>query len=153
MTWKVQRRQRAFELHRQGWSQRSIAEAFGVSGAAVSQWLSGPSDPAAWGGKGRAGRPPKLAPEQLARLPQLLAHGAQAHGFRGEVWTGKRVAEVIRQQFAVSLHPAHVSRLLKRLDWTPQAPCKRAAQRDEARIAAWRTERWPALKKGLPAKG
>jgi hypothetical protein len=41
--------------------------------------------------------------------------------------------------------------LVKRLDWTPQKPIERATQRDEAAIAAWRTETWPGLKKRPPA--
>jgi transposase len=147
MMWKAQRRQRAFELKQQGWPPCKIAEAFGVSKAAVSQWLAGPSEPTAWGGKGRAGRPPKLTPEQLAQLPALLSRGAQAYGFRGDVWTAARVAQVIRNEFAVSFHKAHVTRLLKRLRWTPQVPCERATQRDEARIERWRADVWPALKK------
>jgi transposase len=152
MTWKMARRQRAFELKQRGWTQRKIAEAFDVSEAAVSQWLAGPSDPAAWGGKGRAGRPAKLTAEQRAHLPSLLAQGAQAHGFRGDVWTSARVAKLIGDAWGVSFHKAHVTRLLKQLDWTPQLPCERADQRDETRIEAWRTEVWPALKKRRPVK-
>ena len=37
--WREGRRLRAFELKQQGWSQRRIAEAFGVSKGAVSQWM------------------------------------------------------------------------------------------------------------------
>jgi transposase len=33
-----------------------------------------------------------LAPEQLARLPELLHRGAEAYGFRGHVWTRGRIA-------------------------------------------------------------
>jgi transposase len=39
-----------------------------------------------------------------------------------------------------------VSRLLKRLGWTPQVPITRAIQRDEEAIERWRVESWPALK-------
>ena len=46
----------------------------------------------------------------------------------------------------VSYHTAHVSRLLKALQWTPQLPSERAVQRDEARSEPWRVTQWPALK-------
>ncbi len=84
----------------------------------------------------------------------MLTQGAEAFGFRGAIWTCGRVAHLIREQFGVSYHPAHVSRLLKQLDWTPQRPIVRATQRDEAAITAWYAERWPALKKrrGVQAK-
>jgi transposase len=38
---------------------------------------------------------PRLTAEQKAQIPDLLAQGAQAYGFRGDVWTASRVAEVI----------------------------------------------------------
>jgi transposase len=146
-SWKIERRRRTFELKARGWKQRDVAEAFGVSEAAVSRWLSGPSDPAAWGGKGRAGRRPRLSAAQLQQLPAFLVRGAPAYGFRGEVWSAARVAKVIRDEFGVSYEKSYVTRLLKRLHWTPQQPAQRASQRDEAKIAAWRGQRWPEIKK------
>src|SRR5215208_3074375 len=74
--------------------------------------------------------------------------GAAAHGFRGEVWTCERVAIVIRREFGVSYHPAHVSRLLKALRQSLQKPQHRANQRDEEAIEHWKEHRWPPLKKG-----
>ncbi|HXG10446.1 MAG TPA: helix-turn-helix domain-containing protein [Gemmataceae bacterium] len=38
--WKEWRRMRALRLKQEGWSQRAIAAALGVSPAAVSQWLA-----------------------------------------------------------------------------------------------------------------
>ena len=80
-------------------------------------------------------------------MPDLLSHGAEVWGFRGELWTCARVAAVIEAEFGVLYSRAHVSRLLKALAWTPQRPIERASQRDEAAIAQWRAVRWPELKK------
>jgi transposase len=82
----------------------------------------------------------------------LLACGAQAFGFLGEVWTRRRVAQLIHDEFGVRYHPAHVSRLLKQIGWSPQRPLVRASQRDDAAIASWYAERWPALKKSACTK-
>jgi len=60
------------------------------------------------------------------------------------------VAEVIKWEFGVTYHPAHISRILKDLGWTPQKPIERASQRNETLIEHWRTEVWPELKKGPP---
>ena len=43
------------------------------------------------------GARPRLSEQQRARVPELLAQGAEAHGFRGELWTCERVAIVIRK--------------------------------------------------------
>lgn len=90
---------------------------------------------------------PKLAAEELALLPALLAIGAEAYGFRGEVWTCARIARVIEWEFGVSYHQDHVSRLLKAIEWTPQKPISHATQRNEREITHWRTKLWPELKK------
>jgi transposase len=62
----------------------------------------------------------------------------------GAVWTTERVAVLIHQQFGVSYHPAHVSRLLKGVKYRVQQPIERATQRDEKAITTWKDERWPA---------
>src|SRR5438067_5522590 len=153
--WREGRRLRAWELKQQGWSQRQIAAALGVSEGAVSQWLRRVRE----GGvealrrRPRPGPKPKLTPAQRAELLRLLAQGAQAHGFIGEVWTTTRVATVIRRHFGVQYHPAHVSRLLRQLKWSVQKPGRRASQRKEAGIRRWWVERWPALKKRRKRRG
>ena len=153
--WREARRLRAWELKQQGWQQRTIAAALGVTPGAVSQWLKR----AAEGGVAvlrtriRPGPTPKLTPAQRARIPEVLARGAEAYGFVGDVWTTPRVAAVIEREFGVRYHPAHVSRLLGALGWSVQRPVRRATQRDEAAIAAWYAERWPALKRGPMTKG
>jgi transposase len=145
------RRLRAFELKQEGWSQQQIAEALGVSKGAVSQWMKRARD----GGGVEAlkrrpapGARPRLSEEQRMKLPELLERGAEAHGFRGEAWTCERAAKVIRKEFGVSYHPAHVSRLLKALRQSLQEPQRRANQRDEEAIEHWKQERWPSPKKG-----
>ena len=55
---------------------------------------------------------------------------------------------MIRKEFGVSYHPAHVSRLLKALRQSLQKPQRRAEQRDEEAIEHWKAKRCPSLKKG-----
>lgn len=140
----------AWHLKQRGWSQRQIAEALGVSEGAVSQWMTRARDigPEALRRRPPPGAPRRLSPAQLARLPDLLHRGPTAYGFRGELWTRSRVAAIIRLEFGVSYHPRHVGRLLDSLRWSPQKPVRRAQQRNEAAIAQWRDETWPAINRG-----
>src|SRR5215216_409560 len=147
--WREGRRLRAWELKKEGWSQQRIAEALGVSKGAVSQWMKRVREGGVQSRKRQPapGASPRLSEEQRTKLPELLERGAEAHGFRGEVWTCERVAIVIRREFGVSYHPAHVSRLLKALRQSLQKPQRRANQRDEEAIEHWKEHRWPSLKK------
>src|SRR5687767_4035560 len=137
--WREGRRLRAFELKERGWKQSEIAEALGVSEGAVSQWMKRLREEGVEGlrHKPPPGAPSRLSEQQRARLPELLAQGAQAHGFRGEVWTCERVAAVIGKEFGVSYHPAHVSRVVRALGLSLQKPMPRANQRDEQAIRHW----------------
>jgi transposase len=149
--WREGRRLRALELKERGWKQTKIADALGVTEGAVSQWMKRAREEEGVEGlrhKPPPGATPRLSDQECARLPELLARGAEAHGFRGEVWTCERVAQVIRREFGVSYHPAHVSRLLKALRQSLQKPQRRAEQRDEEAIERWKQKKWPSLKKG-----
>jgi len=147
--WREARRKRTLELEKEGWRPREIAEALGVSEAAVSRWRTRlrTEGAQAWRARPHAGRPPKLAPWQRRLIPDLLSHGAEAHGFRGDVWTCVRIARVLQREFGVVYHRSQVSRLLRELGWTPHQPVLRAAQRDEDEIERWRTHVWPDIKK------
>ena len=136
-------------LAQKGWSQHDIAEALGVSRMSVSRWLARARDggPDALRAHPSPGAPPKLSAAQKALIPEFLWHGAEAYGFRGEVWTCARIAQVIEEEFGVRYHKGHVGKLLRELRWTPQVPIRRALQRDEEAIRRWRAEVWPELRR------
>lgn len=152
--WREGRRMRAWELHEQGWKQKDIATALGVSEGAVSQWFKKARTQGvqALRHQPAPGATPKLNPQQRAQLPALLSKGAEAFGFRGQVWTTERVAQMLQQEFGVSYHPAHCSRLLRSLKWSQQKPIQKATQRDEAAIEQWKEQRWEELKKKRKTK-
>jgi transposase len=148
--WGEGRRRRAWELKQAGWKPQDIAAALGVTSGAVSQWLTRARVEGVEEGLRRHPAPgptPKLTPEQLAQVPALLDRGADVYGFRGQVWTCKRVGEVIRRPFGVTYDPSHISRLLHRLGYSVQRPIERATPRDEGAIRIWWEQRWPARKK------
>src|SRR5436190_21266199 len=147
--WREERRKRAWELKEQGWQQKDIAVALGVSKGAVSQWMKRGREGGVESLKAHppTGVKPRLSAEQKAQIPTLLARGAQAYGFRGDVWTASRVAEVIARTFGVRYHRDHVGRLLREAGWSRQQPIERATQRDEEAIKQWSLECWPAIKK------
>ena len=152
--WKTERRKRAWALYQMGWMQKDIAEALGVTKGAVSQWVKRGREggEAALQERPKSGAPLRLSQVDRDKLPEMLARGAESFGFRGELWTCSRVAQVIQNEFGVKYHPAHVSRILKELGWTPQKPIRRAKQRQETESQRWQEERWPAAKKRPPKK-
>jgi transposase len=147
--WREARRFQAWELWQKGWKQNEIAVALGVTEGAVSQWLKTARTEGVEALRQRKGGGPKarLKSDQIEQLPQLLGQGAEAWGFRGDVWTRARVAHIIQQHFGVQFSLSHVGRLLQQIGWSRQKPIERASQRDEQAIARWRSEKWHDLQK------
>jgi transposase len=145
-----QRRLEAARMLARGATQAEVARTFGVSAQAASTWYRRwrQGGEQALRGAGRAGRRPQLSAAELDAVAQALGKGPEAFGFDTDLWTLARVAAVIEQLTGVRFHPGHVWRLLRRLDWSPQQPARRAAERDEAEIARWRAEEWPRIKGG-----
>jgi transposase len=93
------------------------------------------------------GRPRKLTRSQERRLLRILLKGAIANGYRTELWTTKRVAEVIRRTFHVPCHFNTAGLHLHRFGWTHQKPEPRALERDEKAIERWKRKDLPRVKK------
>jgi transposase len=97
-----------------GESPTLIARILGVARGSLYRWAKA----ARWRPEGLAAKPhpgptPLLDDHQLAELEALLLQGASAHGWPNELWTAKRVTEVIRRRFGLSFHPEHVRKMLK----------------------------------------
>jgi transposase len=59
--------------------------------------------------------PDKLSAEQERDLLHHLARGPLAHGYSTTLWTGERIARLIRERYDVRTHFKHVPKLLKQL--------------------------------------
>ncbi len=147
--WHAARRFQAWSLKKQGWKQKDIATALGVTPGAVSQWFKRVRDGGVEALQRRIapGARPRISSIQLGKLPELLAKGAEHYGFHGDVWTHPRVATVIRRELGVSFTSRHAGRLLTAIGWTRQKPIKRATQRNEVLIQHWCDEIWPQAEK------
>jgi len=98
------------------------------------------------------GRPATLSPQHKKRLVQYLLEGPMEHGYRTDIWSTKRVAELIESKFAVKYHRDHVGRVLHCLGWSHQKPKRRARQRDEEAIEQCKRNQWPRIKRGLSGR-
>ena len=95
------------------------------------------------------GRPAQLDGKQLLALRSVLLQGAIAHGFGTELWT----RALIERLYGVGFSEVHVWRLLGAMGFSSQKPERRAIERDESAVLAWKRKTWPALKKSVPPSG
>ena len=77
-------------------------------------------------------------------------------GFEFALWTRAMVRELIRDRFGVRLSDVSIGRLLRKLGLSPQRPqrpLRRAYQRDEAKVAAWRKRAYLEIQKLAKQEG
>jgi transposase len=133
-----------------GCSPSEVGKTLGCRRYSVERWRAAFERLGAAGLKAKPvpGRPPKLTSKDTRRLVTVLLKGAMARGYRTDLWTTRRIADVIEKEFGVRYHRDHVGRLMRRLRWSPQKPDRRALERDEEEIERWKREEWPRIKKG-----
>src|SRR5947199_7955806 len=146
---REQVRLEAAEWIEEGATDREVAERFRVTRMSVNRWrraLAAGGRPAL-ASKGPGGARCRLSPAQLEELQALLDAGPTAWGWTDQCWTLPRIAALIRERFGVDYTLPGLDLLLHRLGWSVQVPARRATERNEEQIAAWREETWPEIKR------
>lgn len=140
----------AADLIEAGASDREVAGRFRVTRMSANRWrralASGGRQ--ALASKGPGGARCRLDTGQLRLLEMVLDAGPAAFGWSDQCWTLARIAEIVRCRFGVEYTLAGLDLLLHRIGWSVQVPSRKATERNEAKIAAWKDEQWPAIKGG-----
>jgi len=139
----------AAELIEAGATDREIAKRFRVSRMSASRWrralAAGGKEALAT--KGAGGAKCRLSPVQLAELEAALDAGPAACGWdEDQCWTLARISDLVRRRFRADYTLAGMDVLLHRIGWSVQVPARRAAERDEAAVVAWREQTCPVIK-------
>ena len=150
-----QRRLRAARLLQKGVHQSEVARRVGAHRQSVSRWAQQLEAAGLPGLRkaGRAGRKPRLNPEDLQKIERGLKRGPQALGYETDLWTAWRVAHLIAEECGVRYHASQAWRILRQLGWSCQRPVGRALERDEEAIRRWKKQRWPEIKKKPKNRG
>jgi len=132
-----------------GWSQVQVADFLGVHPVTVARWAARRrrDGDAGLAALPTPGRPRLLSPEQERTVLGWLAEKPTAHGFRTDLWTARRVADLIRRRLGVAFHPDYLRAWLRRRGYSPQKPRRRPKQKDQPAIDRWVKEDWPRVQK------
>jgi transposase len=122
-----------------GMRQAQVAREVGVTRKAVSLWNKQLIAAGLLGLEGRPrGRPAGLSEQQRRELHRLLMNGALAQGFATELWTVRRVRQLIEEKFSRRYSESQVHRILVGLGFSSQAPTATELRRDGAVIRRWK---------------
>ncbi len=138
----------AAEMIEDGASDREVARRFRVSRMSANRWRRALArgGRAALASKGAGGAQCKLTLAHLHELEAVLETGPAGCGYADQRWTLARIADQVWRRFGVEYTLAGMDVLLHRIGWSVQVPARRAAERDEDKIARWREETWPVIK-------
>ena len=116
------RRRLAVRRVDEGWSQKDVAAFLGVHPVTVAKWVArhradGDDGLAA---KPTPGRPRFLTADQERKVLGWLAEPPTEHGFRTDLWTARRVAELIRPAVRRAVPPELPAGVADRSGATPR---------------------------------
>jgi transposase len=133
----------------EGWAQADVAAFLGVHPVTVKKWVARHRADGDDGLLARPtpGRPRFLTDAQERRVLGWLEQPPTRHGFDTDLWTARRVAELIHRTCGVRFHPNYLREWLSDRDGTPQKPARRARQRDPVAIDRWVAEDGPRIQK------
>jgi putative transposase len=144
------RRLEALSLLSDGISQSEVARRLKVSRQAVSKWVAAEraGGEKALASKGKPGRKTAPTPAELKKVEAALMKGPVKNGYRNDLWTLRRVAEIFAR--VTGRRRPSISRtwgLLREMGWSCQRPARRARQQDADAVAEFREQTWTAVKK------
>ena len=138
------------KLFKEGKTQKSISELVNCSQAWVSKVLKRHREQGDLGLKVKAWipkKPSRLDEQQFASLRIMLINGAVNYGFSTDNWTRNRIASLIEESWKVNYHPSHISKIMKKMDFTTQKPKTRSYRKNEQEVQEWKDTQIGLLKK------
>ena len=143
------RRRLAVARVNEGWKQKDVAAFLGVSTKAVGKWMAAYRAAGDDGLKAtpRTGPAPKLSARRERSVLSWLAKSPWAFGYKTDLWTTRRLAELIDKRYGVRFNANYLAEWLTRRGHSPQKPETPAVERDNPAITRWVAEDWPRIKK------
>jgi transposase len=132
-----------------------IAEFLEVTPRSVRRWLAAYDSQGQPGlqAKAACGRPAKLDHTQEKIVLRWLSESPVEHGFTSELWTAKRLNQLIGQTWEVSFNHRYLCDWLGQRGYTPQKPQRVPRERNEQAIRGWCCCDWPRIQKKSTTSG
>lgn len=139
----------------EGYSAREVSDFLGIHIRTVYYWQASYRKQGDDGLKSKPppGRPRKLKPHQERIVLGWFRKSPKSFGFPTELWTARRVAQLIERKWGVSFNSRYLNSWLAARHITPQKPQRIPREADQEAIEEWRTHEWPRLQNGRDANG
>lgn len=145
------RRKQAVMLYKKGLLRREIAPIVGVTPYIVGRWIT------AWQKGGYAalkvrqgGRPKgsgrKLFSHEESQIKRnIIDHCPDQLKLNFALWTRNAILALIHREFGITITRQGLSKYLKKWNFTPQKPIRRAYQRNDVQVEKWLHDEYPSI--------
>ena len=121
------------KLIQAGWTQADVATAAQVTDRTVRRWVAAFRES---GVQGLQAKPPtptpsRLSPTQQQHVLSWIVRDTRDFGFSAELWTSRRLAQVIERAYGVRYNHRYLCSWLLSHGMTAQKPRRQAWQRDQ----------------------
>jgi transposase len=152
-------RLRALHAREQGYSEEAVAGLLGVARETVCRWWTAftkgglealPQD--------RTGRPcgsGRTLDDEQGEHIQALIHGhfPREYEIASPLWTRRAVRDLIRKEFDIDMPIRTVGEYLKRWNYTPKKPQRKAKYQDPEEVREWLENIYPAIEEAAREQG
>lgn len=149
-------RKMAVRRVREGEQPSAVIKSYGLCRTSIYRWLSAEAagGEEALRASKHLGPKPTLSRKQKAQVFRWInGKDPRQYGFHFGLWTRKIVADLVQQEFGLTIGVTAIGRLLAELNITPQKPLRRAYERDPVAIERWTRIEYPRLRARAKRRG
>jgi len=141
-------RDRAVRAVLQGQPLCQVADAFGIDRSTLYRWVCRYDEAGEQGlqRKAGSGRPRLLAKFDVDALNDVLVEPASEFGFETDLWTVKRVRQVVQEHYGVAVSARTIWRRLRDAGFTYQKPERQYFELSEEEREEWMRKEVPRIR-------
>lgn len=133
----------------EGHSVAEVSDILNVRPFSVHRWLTAVKEGGHFALRSHpvSGRPHKLTYTQEKIVLRWIRNNPLEYGFPTELWTTRRLSQLIQDSFDVKFNWHYLSTWLRERNFTPQFPIRTPKERNTEEITKWINYEWPQIKK------
>ncbi len=140
MEWK---RKQGYDLIEKNFKNSEISKVLHVNRRTVYSWRVRKENNVGYENIKQKGAKSRLSEDQKKQLKKILEDGASQYGYDTDLWTLKRIAEIIEHEFHVHYNTTYIWQILDRMGYSAQMPLATAMEKNQDYVNEWLKNEYP----------
>jgi len=140
---KEWKRKKGYEMLKSGFKKSEIARKLHVDRKTVYNWSVRMDRDIHWKDRKQKGAKSRLSREQKLVLKKIIDAGPREYGYDTDLWTLKRIADVIMKEFEVHYNQTYVWWILRELNYSAQIPAEVEMEKNSEYVSEWLEKNYP----------